>query len=269
MHRNMAIGNWIRFLLIALLISPLSSAGMSQRKPPPQLMLWSWFADDDFRPLASPGLGVAYLALSLSFIGQKEVIPRPRSNPVYIPANTYKMAVVRFDYDPETARPAFSPEQRRLAVQMIAEISGLARPDAVQIDFDAPASARTFYRQLISDVRSRLGEDIFLSITALVSWCDSRQSWLSGLPVDEIVPMAFYMGKPTPAIVTMLQRGGQFAFTGCRSSIGIQLPYERLINFRGTDSTVRPHQNQRAYFFSAPRKWSAETVDDARKAFIP
>ena len=232
------------------------------KQPPPKVMLWSWFAEDDFRPLAGRDVGVAYLALSLQFEG-REVFPSPRSIPVRIPPNMYQMAVVRFDYNPSDPahRPVFGPRQRELAVRMVAEIAALARPQAVQIDFDSPRSAWPFYRQLLSDVRDRLGPNIFLSVTALVSWCDTAQSWLAGVPVDEIVPMAFYMGQATPAIETMLQRGGQFTFTGCRGSIGVSVDYGR--------ASAPPHKDQRAYFFPDSQPWSPDLLLRAQKAILP
>jgi hypothetical protein len=235
------------------------------KRVPPKLMLWSWYAADDFRPLADTGVGVAYLALSLRFDGQSEVTPDPRMIPVRIAPGTYQMAVVRFNYYTNAAhRPAFSPRQRQLAVRMVAEIAAFTRPQAVQIDFDAPRSAWPFYRQLLADIRDRLGPDMFLSVTALVSWCDTAQSWLAGLPVDEIVPMAFYMGRATPAVVTMLQRGGQFAFPGCRESIGVGLDNE----YYGQPS-ARPRNGQRAYFFPGSMPWSPEAVKVARKVILP
>lgn len=42
-----------------------SAAETPGKQDPPKLMLWSWFAEDDFRPLGDRGVGVAYLALSL------------------------------------------------------------------------------------------------------------------------------------------------------------------------------------------------------------
>lgn len=183
------------------------------------------------------------------------------------------MAVIRFDNPFDAAhRPAFSQRQRDLAVRMIAEITAFDRPQAVQIDFDAHRSAWPFYRQLLSEVRARIGPEIFLSITALVSWCDGAQSWLAGLPVNEIVPMAFSMGQATPATVTMLQRGGQFQFPGCRASIGVELGSTIRSSIppgRDYDQLVRPRKGQRAYFFLGPRKWSPELASAAQKAFLP
>lgn len=259
MRRTVAAVLWL-----AGWLCPCSGANPSAGKQaPPKLMLWSWYAADDFRPLADPGVGVAYLALSLRFEGQSEVTPDPRAIPVRIAPDTYQMAVVRFNYY-DLHRPAFSQRQRQLAARMVAEMAAFARPQAVQIDFDAPRSAWPFYRQLLADIRDRLGPDMFLSATALVSWCDNAQSWLAGLPVDEIVPMAFDMGQATAATVTMLQRGGQFAFPGCRTSMGVGLEAD----YYGHPS-ARPHNGQRAYFFPRSAPWSPEALKAARKAILP
>ena len=226
-------------------------------------MLWSWFAEDNFLPLAQPGVGVAYLALSLRFDGLDKVIPSPRLIPVRIPHETYRMAVIRFDNELDGPhRASFSPTQCELAVNMVAEMAALAHPQAIQIDFDAPLSARPFYRQLLTDLRARLGPDTFLSMTSLVSWSNSESSWLSALPVNEIVPMAFYMGQSTPATVTLLQEGGQFPFAGCRDSIGLMIANNRK-------PEIRPHQGQRAYFFTGYTKWSADLIASALNLFQP
>jgi hypothetical protein len=244
----------------------IGAASGAEKHAPPPLMLWSWGAQDDFRPLLpGGGIGVAYLGLSLSFQGENEVTARPRRVPVWIAPDTYQMLVIRFDYAPD-ARPAvaFSQKQRQLAVKMVAEMLALARPTALQIDFDAPLSARPFYRQVLNDIRELIAPDVFFSITALVSWCDVTQSWLAGLPVDEVVPMAFRMGQATSSVVTMLKSGGQFAFAGCRSSLGAEM-------YRGQflEDALRPHQGQRAYIFLDFDKWSAAYVAAARKGIAP
>jgi len=267
----------VRFVLVPALLaactSCLASAGVPapSKESPPKIMLWSWFGADDFRGLANRDIGVAYLALSLEFEGQR-VVPSPRLQPVRVPREAYPMAVVRFNFDTyANTAVAFTGAQRALAVRMIAEIVNLARPRALQVDFDAPRSAWPFYRQLLHDVRQRIGPDVFLSITALVSWCDREQSWMTGLPVDEIVPMAFYMGQATPAIAAMLARGGQFAFPACRGSIGVEVPFsaQAPLNTSFAPELIRPHPNQRAYFFASPRRWSSATVARANEAFLP
>jgi hypothetical protein len=245
----------MRALAILLLFAAIIAAA------PPKKMLWSWSSPDDFRFLKSSDFGVAYLALSIHFAGQDPVSPSPRAIPVRIGPTTWQTAVIRFDFDSYgSRRPAFTEQQRKDAVQMIVEIAELSRAQGIQIDFDAPHSAYPFYRHLLADVRGRLGPKVFLSITALVSWCDSEQSWLTGLQVDEIVPMAFYMGQSTPAVITLLQSGGQFRFPGCRNSIGVQ--------FGGYDESIRPHKAQRAYFFSE-KAWTMETVRAAERTIQP
>ena len=111
MSRILVIGLW----LLGLLCRASGAAPNPGEQAPPKLMLWSWYAEDDFRPFAGSGAGVAYLALSLKFERQAEVIPTPREIPVRIPPNMYKMAVVRSDYDTYDAarRPSFSPRQIR------------------------------------------------------------------------------------------------------------------------------------------------------------
>jgi hypothetical protein len=235
-----------------------SSLFAATKSAPPKIVLWSWSAHEDLRFLKDDAaVGVAYLALSLRFEGRAAVVPEPRGIPLRMAPSTWQMVVVRCYYERQDTgkRPAFSARQRQLAARMIGEIASVTHAQAIQIDFDAPQSAYAFYRQLLGDVRARLGPNIFLSMTALVSWCEAPHSWLTGLPVDEVVPMAFDMGQATPAITTMLQRGGDFAFAGCRDSIGVQFGY-------GTP--IRPRKNQRVYFFAQPQIWSPDTVRAAR-----
>jgi len=248
---------WMAALTLWLMGQACFAVREAKTSPPP-VMLWSWYMDDDFRPVAAENVGVAYLALSLELKSSGDVIPAPRLIPVRIPDTMYRMAVVRVDFDEHAP---FSDMQRRMAARMIGEIAALAHARAVQIDFDAPRSAWPFYRGLIHETRRRLGADVFLSMTALVSWCESAGSWMSDLPVDEIVPMAFYMGLESDRIVSFLRSGGQFAFAGCRTSIGAYLAPNA-----GT-SIVRPRNGQRAYFFHNWEKWTPALVREAEKDF--
>src|SRR5271165_2573715 len=101
-------------------VVPLLPAAPENKPAPPKIMLWSWYAEDDFRFLKSPDIGVAYLALSLTLSGRDEVTPYPRAVPVRIPPHTWQTAVIRFDFDSYGARrPAFTEQQRKLAVKMI------------------------------------------------------------------------------------------------------------------------------------------------------
>ena len=77
-----------------------------------------------------------------------------------------------------------------------------------------PDSIHILEEAITNDVRRALGTGVFLSITALASWC-TPQSWMAGLPVDEVVPMFFRMGR------TRVEP--PLAFPACQSSAGISL----------------------------------------------
>jgi hypothetical protein len=211
-------------------------------------MLWSWYVDDDFR--ANPPLktGVAWLAMSLNF-GRSGVAVIPRGAALRTPKGMYEMAVVRFnfeqDYDPSLGL-LWQPRQRARAEELILDLVRLTNAKALQIDFDVPESARSFYRELLSNLRKRLPQDTFVSITALVSWCMEPRSWLASLPVDEYVPMVFDMGVPEDAVMTMLKRGGDFPFPGCRTSVGIRQG-SREVPFK---------PGGRVYRFSGGKPWN-------------
>jgi hypothetical protein len=159
--------------------------------PPPAQLNWYWL--DDYPAAAlpkNPATGAAFLAMSYSLQADRPVITFPRRIPLKLPPHTYRMAVVRINH----YEAKFTAAQRAELARMIAEVPALTRTTALQIDFDAPESALSFYRSLLGDIRTKLGPNVFLSITSLVSWC-SANSWLSGLPVDEIVPMFFRTGR--------------------------------------------------------------------------
>jgi len=75
-------------LLTAFCLAIHFSGPVTAAKQPPPQIIWSWFADDDFRPLADRGAGVAYLGLSLTFDGQARVTPSTRALPIRISPKT-------------------------------------------------------------------------------------------------------------------------------------------------------------------------------------
>jgi hypothetical protein len=187
-------------------------------------MIWSWYQDDDFLSSPSPETGVAWLAMSLDF-SRSGVTVAPRVASLRTPPGMYEMAVVRINvepYDASVGRSLWRPSQRARAEELILDLVHLTKARALQIDFDAPESARDFYRDLLIHLRSKLPADTFLSVTALVSWCMEAKSWLASLPADEYVPMVFDMGTPGDAATTLLRHGGDWPFAGCRRSLGIR-----------------------------------------------
>jgi len=161
--------------------------------------------------------------------------------PLLVPPNTVLMAVVRVETGGTMGHPASGAEVPRTAAA-IADAAGLPGVRALQVDFDAVASERPFYRALLLELRQRMPARMPLSITALASWCES-DGWMKGLPVAEAVPMLFRMGPDR------YSAGGDFSSDLCRSSVGVS-----------TDELPsRIPSGRRVYVFD-PRAWSPDHV---------
>jgi hypothetical protein len=216
----------------------------------PRLVLWAWERPERIDYPGPQPFGVAFLAQTIRLKnGGCEV--RPRLQPLEVASGCPLIAVTRIETAPGAVLAA---DSARIA-QLAEEIAQVLRPrvSAVQIDFDALASEREFYRRLITEVRQRLPDRVRLSITALASWC-VYDTWLKDLPVDEAVPMLFRMGPDRPEMLARLAAGGDFGATICRQSAGVSLD-ERL---------PAVPSGRRLYVFN-PQSWSAETVNQAAR----
>ena len=229
MKRAFSFRNIIVLLTASLLLSSIAVAitvlrkTTYFRKPAPQLILWAWERPTDLRFIDAKRVGVAFLAKSI-LLKSDDVLVRPRLQSLQLAEGTKVIAVTRIETDRDL-KASLSAQQRNAVSRAIAD---LASPNVseIQIDFDATKSERTFYRDLIKDVRSRLPAQFRLSITALASWCMS-DDWISDLPIDEAVPMLFRMAGDGKQIMTRLDAGDDFNATPCRQSYGISLDEQR------------------------------------------
>jgi hypothetical protein len=183
------------------------------RRDPVEVIPWAWERREDFRFLGE-GHTVAFYAGIITLDGDR-VIVQPRRNPLLLPDRTHRVAVVRI----ETRHATLNTRQRDETLAAIVRL--FRNAEELQIDFDALRSERAFYRELLTRVRSRI--DVRLSITALASWCmDDR--WMSGLPIDEAVPMLFRMGRQP------VELPETFREPRCRGSAGISVdePLEQM-----------------------------------------
>lgn len=208
----------------------------------PPVVLWAWERPEDLRFIEPRETGVAFLARTLYLRGGRVVV-RPRLQPLRVPPGTFLIAVARIESDRRDV-PELSREQRAKAAAEVAEMSRTEGIAAVQIDFDATLSERDFYRDLLRDVRGQLPDSTALSITALASWC-MHDDWLTGLPIDEAVPMLFRMGVDRRQILMHLNAGGDFSASLCRASSGLSTD-EPLAAFPAA---------ARTYFFH-PHSWT-------------
>lgn len=224
-----------------------SSAPTTRLAGMPPVMLWAWERPTDLRFINPNEAGVAFLARTVR-LRSDDVAIRPRLQPLNLPAGISVMAVARVETD-AVDKPALSAQQGERLVVAIADMAKLPNVSNIQIDFDATKSERTFYREVIKNVRRRLPDSVSLSITALASWC-TEDDWLSELPIDEAVPMLFRMAADSKQIAGRLAAGDDFIAGPCRHSYGVStdeprsglLPARRLYVFNPnpwTDASVR------------------------------
>lgn len=219
----------------------------------PRLVVWAWERPEDLSFLEKTGhpTGVAFLARTL-YLRQGEVIVRPRFQPLRVSPQTALMAVVRIEPQRDGGL-ALSEQQAQRAAQEVAAVAQLPRVTALQVDFDAVRSEREFYRQLLHRLRETVPRSVPISITALASWCID-DDWITGLPVDEAVPMLFRMGVDRGNAIAFLSNNSEFRTGLCRQSLGI--------------STDEPLSNlpkgKRIYIFN-DRVWSQAALEAARQ----
>jgi len=135
----------------------------------------------------------------------------------------------------------------------VAEIIATARQtrsaSVIQVDFDARQSQREFYRKVLVDLRRRLPEEVPISITALASWC-AGDDWISGLPVDEAVPMFFRMG---PDHFPSDRPGWSYPIREplCTGAAGLS-----------TDEAWPRVDHQKRLYFFHPRPWNPVAIQN-------
>ena len=255
------ISNGIAWAVVPVLLLAFAAVALWQRRhPPPEivlpaplmqhepsLMLWAWETPEDLTALDPAQTGVAFLSREV-LLGNALVV-RPRRQPLRVAPGTWLMAVVRIE-----AAPGFvaSKELAASAAKAIAAAAAEPNVRAVQVDFDATASQRDFYAEVLRRVRRELPASEPLSITALVSWCGPH-SWLRVFApndidreIDEAVPMFFRMGGPSATRAAAPRSQQVIAEPLCAGSVGVS-----------TDEAWPPiHSGQRVYVFRSGA-WTA------------
>ncbi|HEY3929511.1 MAG TPA: DUF3142 domain-containing protein [Candidatus Koribacter sp.] len=211
-----------------------AGAAHSRMSALPDTTLWAWQRPEKLTYIDPHRSAVAVLVETITLPAKFE----PRNQPISAPDRTDYIAVIRIQ-----GTPAEPPDPNMIAGR-IAHYADNPHTRAMQIDFDATVSQRAFYRALLTEVRKRLPNDMPLSITALVSWCEG-DDWIANLPVDEAVPMYFRMGVDQRNIRRDHMDVRNLREPLCRSSVGVSLdePWPRF------DSDVR------VYAF-APAPWT-------------
>ena len=254
------------FLLPALLLLSCGKKNVVDARlsaEMPQKILWAWERPEDLRFLDPKEFGVAFLAQTL-LLENDRVRQRPRRQPLDIAPRTYMIAVTRIETNKEGGKHAYFDEAMvRRTASLISGTLDLPDVRAIQVDFDAAASERDFYRELMLEVDHRLETDesngttrpkVPLTMTSLASWC-TGDAWFNDFPVAEAVPMVFQMGADSEKIKTYLRNGNDWNEPLCRGSYGISL--DEKIEFR-------LDLGRRVYYFKSD-PWKLSDVDRLRE----
>jgi len=219
----------------------------------PRIILWAWERPEKLDFLDTDKAGVAFLAKTI-YLRNEKVVARPRLQSLAVRPGTVLMAVARIEPD-RFEIPTLSHNQIETVAKEIAALAQLPNVTAIQIDFDARASERSFYTDLLTAVRKALPSETTLSITALASWCKG-DNWLDKLPVDEAVPMLFRMGVDRPQIVSDLASGERFEAPLCGHSSGVSVD----------ESLPYSPASERIYVFN-PNSWSPKSVEKVMEKY--
>jgi len=258
---------------LVFLSPPYAAPARASARALPRVLLWAWERPEDLRALDSD-TGVAFLAQTITIGADRaarssdrsatlkgspstiEASPytiEPRRQPLRVDPATALVAVTRVEVARSFAL-ASAPIDAGEVAAIIARTATLPRVVAVQVDFDATASERPFYRRLLERLRARLNPAVALSITALASWCVD-DGWLRGLPLDEAIPMLFRMGPANEPFLG-LARSPNLARAECRAAVGVSMDERHAID----------PARRRVYVFN-PKPWTARTIADARREF--
>jgi hypothetical protein len=222
----------------------------------PTVFVWAWERADDLRFVSGRGVGVAPLVATLTLAGD-HVLPAGRRQPLALPAAVPVLPVVRVELAARPA-PTLSPRQRaELVARLAALATSLPGSRGLQLDFDAPRSARAFDRALLVDLRRALPDSLWLSMTALASWCDGDR-WLASLPVDEIVPMLFRMGPAGENERARMAARRALGARECGEALGLSTD----------EPAVRGPGVRRVYWFH-PGPWTPTALARALAAGAP
>lgn len=233
------------FLLLLL----LALAACKPAAPAQGLVVWAWERPEDLRFLPKD----AEIAVQTGFLelAGDNFLARGRRYPLRTdrPPTT---AVVHLQID-DRMPLRWTPSLRTRVVAAVLHFARVVPTPRVQIDFEVRRSQRRILVDLLHDVRAGLPRTVPLSMTAIASWC--QEDWLGTLPVDEIVPMLFRMGRGGAALRARIEGGGDWAEPACRRALAIS-----------ADTPIaRAPQGRRIYLF-APQSWTPSTFESVRKS---
>ena len=216
-------------------------------------ILWIWDQPCDLRFMNNSEYEFTLLSKTIEFDEYNtKIIPRHSS--VLLANRAIVFPVIRLESKGCSSRIA-STVTDKLIDNICHEINNFPLARKIQIDYDAKASERKWYRDLLQAVRNRLPAHCVLSITALASWCYGN-NWLDGLPVDEIVPMFFRMGRDSELIKRQIQTRIPCAVASRKYCLGVSLDEPLSISIK-----------EGSFYVFNSKRWDRETLTITNKIF--
>jgi len=131
----------------------------------------AWEEPEDLRAAHAESIGIAYLAETLLLDKAQDGSPgatalaiRSRHQPLAVAPGAAVMAVVRVEAQPDLRD---SPELRQQTTRALAEVARRPSLRALQVDFDATRSQRSFYAAVLRELRPRMPSGTPLSCALL------------------------------------------------------------------------------------------------------
>jgi hypothetical protein len=180
-------------LFLALLLA-IALRGSTSLICHPPVTVWAWERREDFRSLDPAHFRVAFLASTIFITDRVAILPRRQ--PLLVAPGAHLTAVIRIEAPTGVAQLTGVNLPAHIAAT-ITDVLARSGATGLQIDFDAVRSQRSFYTELLRELRRRIPTAMPLSVTALASWC-AADDWISALPIDEAIPMYFRMGRDHP-----------------------------------------------------------------------
>lgn len=165
---------------------------------------------------AMPAWSQAHVAVVVQHVLLRgsEILVRPRPQAPRLAEGTRVTPVVHVEFSGVQA-PVLGQRQREVIVQAVRRAADHSSSGWVQLDLEARPSQRAFYVATLRELRAVLPAQVKLSVTALAWWCRSPD-WLDELPVDEVVPMFFRMGRDGAVLRRLLVNEPQQLHRKCR-----------------------------------------------------
>lgn len=185
--------NKLAFVTLGLLCFALGSdsaiitSPSARMKHLPNRTLWVWERPENLAAINPQNTAIAWLDQTI-LVGP-QIVGQVRHQPMSYPSGVTRIAVVRIETRPGGKLDKAAEDRVVDLLLYSAAHPGIA---ALQVDFDARRSERSFYTSVLEKLRERMPQSLPLSITALASWC-SNDDWIGNLPIDEAVPMFFRM----------------------------------------------------------------------------